>query len=97
MEYMSRAGVDVSRLYFDEAFEGLQDLVLIDRHSRTAFGKFQAYFGESVKRWSEPRKEDIEDAAVVGIDPFFFGQSTQAARYCKELGRKYVTIDCRAN
>lgn len=95
MEYMSRIGVDASRLRLDETFEGLNDVVLIDRRSRTAFGKFQAYFGDTVKRWNEPLKEDIEDAAVVGIDPFFFGQSAKAARYCKELGKKYVTIDCR--
>jgi sugar/nucleoside kinase (ribokinase family) len=95
MELYGRIGVDASRLRLDETFSGLRDLVLIDRRSRTAFGTFQAYFADPLKRWSEPRKEDIEDAAVVGIDPFFFEQSLQAARYCRELGKKFVTIDCR--
>jgi sugar/nucleoside kinase (ribokinase family) len=95
MEFMGRIGVDSSRLYLDETFDGLQDYVLIDRRSRTCFGKFAAYFSNPVKRWNEPRKEDIEAAAAVGLDPFFGGQSALAARYCKELGKKYVTIDCR--
>lgn len=87
--------VDASRLKLDTEFEGLQDLVIIDMHSRTVFGKFQAYYGDPVKRWNAPVKEDIANAAVVGLDPFFGEQAEQAARFCKELGKKYVTIDCR--
>lgn len=31
----------------------------------------------------------------MGLDPFFMEQSELAAKYCKELGKKYVTIDCK--
>jgi sugar/nucleoside kinase (ribokinase family) len=95
MGYMRRFGVDASRLKLDEGFEGLQDLVIIDRHSRTVFGKFQAYYNNPLKRWSAPAKEDIENAAAVGLDPYFGEQALEAARVCRELGKKYVTIDCR--
>ena len=93
--FFGRIGVDASRMRLDKTFGGLQDVVLIDRHSRTAFGKFQAYFGDTVKRWNSPQKEDIANAAVVGLDPFFGEQSAQVARICRELGKKFVTIDCR--
>jgi sugar/nucleoside kinase (ribokinase family) len=93
--FYSPIGVDTSRFYLDSTFPGLQDFVLIDRHSRTAFGRFQAYFSDSVKRWSEPQREDVQNACVVGIDPYFGEQSLRAAEYCRELGRKFVTIDCR--
>ncbi len=93
--YMGQAGVDASRLYLDETFEGLQDLVIIDRHSRTVFGKFRAYYRNTLKRWNAPCPEDIDQAAAVGLDPYFGEQAIEAARLCRKLGKSYVTIDCR--
>ena len=90
-----RYGVDLSRLYYDDTFEGVRDMILIDAHTRTCFGTFQAYFSDKIKRWSQPLKSDIEDCSVVGLDPFFMEQSEQVAILCKELGKKYVTIDCK--
>lgn len=95
-EYLGKKfGVDLSRFYIDETFGGLRDMILIDSHTRTCFGTFGAYFSDEIKRWSKPVKQDIIDAKVVGLDPFFFEESELVAEYCHELGRNFVTIDCK--
>lgn len=93
LDFFSRFHIDCSRLHFDESFDGVQDLVLIDKHSRTVFGKFGSYFAER-KRWTEPSKKDIEAAKIVALDPFFMEESEKAAEYCAKIGKRYVTIDC---
>ena len=95
INFFNSINVDTSGLYFDETFLGVEDLVLIDKKTRTVFGRFEAYFSESGKqRWNKPQKVDIENAKVIGLDPFFADESIQVAKYCHELGKKYVTIDC---
>lgn len=96
--FFNTINVDTSSMYFDQSFTGVEDLVLIDKSTRTVFGKFEAYFSESGgHRWNAPKKADIENAKVVGIDPFFMEESILASKYCHELGKKYVTIDCPAD
>ncbi len=92
---VERFGVDMSRTYNDPDFDGVQDIVIIGGNTRNCFGTFGAYFNDRVKRWNTPVKEDIADATVVGLDPFFMEQSEIVAKYCRELGKKYVTIDCK--
>ncbi len=91
----NKYGVCMSRVYTDPTFDGVQDMVLIAGNTRTCFGTFGDYFSNGKKRWNTPVKEDIENAKVVGLDPFFMEQSDLVAKYCHELGRKYVTIDCK--
>lgn len=92
---VDKFGIDMSSVYTDSEFDGLQDMILIAGNTRNCFGVFGAYFNDKVKRWNAPRKEDIENADTVGLDPFFMEQSEQVAEYCHELGKKYVTIDCK--
>ncbi|EGD49488.1 PfkB domain protein [Ruminiclostridium papyrosolvens DSM 2782] len=95
-EYLVRKfGIDMSGVYFDETFDGVQDMVLIGTNTRTCFGRFGAYFSNDIKRWNKPNRKDIESCEVVGLDPFFMDESEQVADYCHELGKKYVTIDCK--
>ena len=96
-KFFMQRNIDTTSLYYDETFNGVEDLVIIDKKTRTVFGKFQAYFSdpENCKRWSIPHKEDIMNAQIVGLDPFFFEESNQVARFCKEFGKKYVVIDCK--
>lgn len=84
--------VDTSLLTFDKTYEGCQDYVFIDKKSRTIFGSFGEFFKQ--KHWNSPRKEDIASANVIGLDPFFYEESLQVARYCKDLNKKFATIDC---
>lgn len=92
---VDKFGVDMSRVYDDPDFDGVQDMVVIGGNTRNCFGTFGAYFGSKTRRWNPPVKEDISSTRVVGLDPFFMEESEMVARYCRELGKKYVTIDCK--
>lgn len=85
---------DLSSLTLDESFDGLEDNVLIAGGARTVLGSFRAFYGDSVHRWSTPRREDVEGCAVAAIDPFFGTETELAAQLCRELHKPYVTIDC---
>ncbi len=94
--WFDKFDIDMKSMTFDETYEGLEDMVLIGGNTRTCFGRFQAYFSDPKNgRWNKPRIEDIKDSRVVGLDPFFFNESDMVAKYCRELGKKYVTIDCK--
>jgi sugar/nucleoside kinase (ribokinase family) len=97
IEYCKKFDIDYSDMHYDPTFEGVQDYVLIDKHSRTVFGKFQKYFSDGTKRWGVPQKQSIQSAKIVSIDPFFQNESVLAAELCVELSKKYVTIDCPYN
>ncbi|HEX3029797.1 MAG TPA: PfkB family carbohydrate kinase [Clostridia bacterium] len=93
--FLGRFGIDCSKLHYDQSFEGVQDLVLIDKKSRTVFGKFANYFDCGVKRWNKPSRDAIKSASIVGLDPFFGEESEMVAQLCAEEGKRYVTIDCQ--
>lgn len=93
-EFFKDKNVDTSRLFNASDFDGVEDLVIIDKHTRTVFGKFDAFYGREEKLWSYPLREDIEAATTVGLDPFFADASEEAAQIAYELHKPYVTIDC---
>jgi sugar/nucleoside kinase (ribokinase family) len=93
-EFYSNKQVDISSMTYEESYDGLEDYVIIDQHTRTPFGMFQTFYSDPIKRWNMPIREDIEASTTVGIDPFFGEASDMAAKLCQELGKKYVTIDC---
>lgn len=94
-ECLSGSNIDISGLVNAPGFDGVEDLVIIDRHTRTVFGKFTSFFQRKDHMWNMPKKADIEDCTTAGIDPFFGEASEAAARMCKDLGKPYVMIDCR--
>ena len=93
-DFYKNTGVDISSLAFDNNYDGLQDYIIIDKTTRTPFGMFNKYFSDSKKRWNIPKKSDIINSMVVGLDPFFNEQSTMVAEICKENNKPYVVIDC---
>jgi len=92
--YYEEKDVDISALTYDENYEGLEDFILIDKKTRTCFGTFNHYYSETYKRWNKPQKSDIENSKVIGLDPFFGEEAVQVAKWCHELGKPYVVIDC---
>jgi hypothetical protein len=92
--FLKKFNIDYSLLHYDPTFDGVQDYVLIDNRSRTVFGKFQKYFNDETNRWTSPDKLSVQSAKIVSIDPFFKIESELGAKYCVELNKKYVTIDC---
>ena len=85
---------DLTSLHLDESFDGLEDNVLVAGNTRTPLGQFQAFYADPNHRWNPPREEDIRQAQVAAIDPYFFEDSIRAAEICRDLKKPYVTIDC---
>jgi sugar/nucleoside kinase (ribokinase family) len=91
LKAMESYGIDVSRLAVKDGF-GTDEIVIADRTSRTVFGSY-ASFHTGPRQWNEPQREDIRDASIVCLDPYFRGESELAARHCVEAGKPYVTLD----
>lgn len=94
IDFYRDKSVDTSGLYFDKTFDGLEDYVIIDKNTRTPFGTFGDYYSNGLKRWHEPKEEDILNSKVVGLDPWFEEMSLKVVDLCKNNHIPYVTIDC---
>jgi sugar/nucleoside kinase (ribokinase family) len=86
-------GIDTSRLSI-RAGGGTHEIVIADQETRTVFGNY-ASFHAGPKQWNDPRPEDIEQASVVCLDPFFRDESRMVAELCVKHKKPYVTLDCR--
>jgi len=86
--------VDTSKLYFDSSYDGLEDVVLIDKNSRTILGTFEDYYSNGTNRWNDPEQADIVNAKVVGVDPWFGDKTNKVVSICKDHNIPYVVIDC---
>lgn len=99
--YYNKIGVDISAIYFDPNYEGLEDYIIIDKNTRTIFGMFETYFRDcyekNIIRWNTPSEKDIIKAKVAGIDTYFGEQSLIAAKYCSKHNVPFVTIDTKPN
>ena len=92
--YFRDRKADLSLITYDETFEGLEDVVLIDGDARACLGTFGAFQGPEGYRWNRPAPEHMAGCRVAAIDPFFGQASEEAARLCVEAGIPYVTLDC---
>lgn len=72
---------------------GTEEVVIADRESRTVFGNY-ASFHAGERQWNDPQPDDIADADIVCLDPYFREQSLRAAELCVEQRTPYVTLDC---
>jgi len=84
-------GIDVSRLTTTDT-ESADEVVIADGESRTVFGNYAGFHG-GARQWNEPRPEDIAEAAMVCMDPWFGPEGVLAARLCVQHGKPYVTLD----
>lgn len=83
--------VDLSRLSVVDA-GGTDEIVISDQSSRTVFGNY-ASFHAGARQWNEPQAQDIENADIVCLDPYFRRESELAAELCEKYGKRYVTLD----
>ncbi len=93
--FYSGHGIDCSGLETDDEYPGVEDLILVDAHSRTIFGRFAHYHGSGENRWSVPDRNAVAAAQAVSLDPGFGAESKLAAVMCAETDTPYVTIDLR--
>jgi len=85
--------IDLSRLTITQ--DGCaEEFVITDKSSRTVFGNY-AKFHSGPKQWNSPREEDIQNARMVGLDPYFKDDALLAATLCVKNNKPYVTLDCR--
>ncbi|MBQ2271042.1 MAG: carbohydrate kinase family protein [Firmicutes bacterium] len=87
--------VDLSSIYFDPDYVGLMDYVVIAGLVRSPMGFFQTLYASGIKRWNDPKEQDIVEAKVVGIDPYFMEATQMTAELCVKHGKPFVTIDSR--
>ncbi len=93
LHYCRRFGIDCTGMVYDQEFDGVSDMVIVDSSTRTVFGRFGGYFREG-KRWSNFDKNAAMASKVVSIDPFFGEISKNLAIFCHQVKKPYVTIDC---
>lgn len=85
--------IDISRLTIKQNY-GTEEVVITDKNSRTVFGNY-ASFHAGEKQWNIPHEIDIQNAAIISLDPFFKQESLSVAQMCVRNNKPYVTIDCR--
>lgn len=86
--------VDISSLYFNPEYKGLQDYVVVADLVRSPMGEFQTLYASGMRRWNIPKEEDVKNCTVAAIDPFFLRETQIAAELCVKYNKPYVTIDC---
>ena len=98
LSYFASGPVSLELMTYDPEFEGLEDIVFVDHDTRTAFGRFGAFFADSSRRrWNSPSEKALQETKVAGLDPFFGEESLEAALLCREHGVRFATIDCRSD
>jgi sugar/nucleoside kinase (ribokinase family) len=93
LSILSSFDIDSSRLTIKKNYPGTEEIVIVDRTSRTVFGNY-ASFHTGQKQWNTPQEADIQAAKLASLDPYFKDESLAAAKMCKAHHKPYVTIDC---
>lgn len=88
---LADAGVDCSAISNDGGTDSVKEVVLSHGDARTVLGTYRQL--DADRAWDAPSRDDIAASRVVCLDPFFGAESAAAARWCRELGIPYVTID----
>lgn len=90
--FLERSSVDTSRLELKEGYQGVLEAVFVAEKTRTIFGRY----GRLLERedWNMPRAEDVRQAKVICLDPFFGKASLRAAEVGFDAGIPVVSIDC---
>lgn len=90
VDTLTAAGVDCSDVARD-GDEPVYEVVVSTQRERTVLGTYGRMLAEAA--WSPPSRSDIRASRIVCLDPFFGEASAQAARWCRESGIRYVTVD----
>ena len=90
VEQLSSAGVDCSDVRMVDE-RGVTEFVVASGDQRTIFATYGQMLADQA--WGAPQRGDILSSRLVCLDPFFGEASQQVARWCREGGIPYVTID----
>lgn len=84
--------IDTSSLPLIAAYEGALEVVFAAESTRTIFGNY-GHLLES-RKWNKPDEQDILDARVICLDPFFGEASARVAAIGADAGIPVVSVDC---
>ncbi|MFH1455111.1 MAG: carbohydrate kinase family protein, partial [bacterium] len=93
-EIFRKNKIDISRILFRKC-QSPKEALIVDSDSRTILGTYSKLLKS--KKWNIPKKEDIENAKIICLDPFFGKESLKVAEYAKKFHKPIVTIDCKFN
>lgn len=91
-ELLDSYRIDTSRLPLQDGYTGVREVVFAAEGTRTIFGTYGRLLEDA--NWNMPRAEDVNEAKVVCLDPFFGDASLRAAELGVGAGIPVVTVDC---
>lgn len=89
--YFSGSDTDLSELIYDENFYGVEDMMIIDKNTRTCFGQFGSLYAGDMSWVDKPVERSVQECEIVGCDPYF---GEEVAQLCVKHNKKYAVIDC---
>lgn len=84
--------IDTSRLSLKEGYIGVQEVVVAAQATRTIFGTYGRLLDE--ENWNAPQEDDVVQAKVVCLDPFFKEASRRVAEIGHDANVPVVAVDC---
>lgn len=91
-EFLNNYKMDTSRLILTPGYKSVQEVVFAAQGKRTIFGTYGRLHED--KRWNVPIEDDVVQAKVICLDPFFEKASALVARIGADAGIPVVTVDC---
>jgi sugar/nucleoside kinase (ribokinase family) len=91
LELLDEAGVDCSAIVTTGGADSVREVVLSHGDVRTVLGTYRGL--DADRAWEAPSRHDVASSRIVCLDPFFGAESAAVARWCRELGVPYVTVD----
>jgi len=92
LAFLESRGIDCSGLIVKPGYEGVNEITISDRESRTVFGNYIDLL-QTTRQWEMPTPARIEQAQVVCVDPSFGEATLAVARNAKAAGKPLVTSD----
>ncbi|MDH3350814.1 MAG: PfkB family carbohydrate kinase [Gammaproteobacteria bacterium] len=85
--------IDTSRLPLRKGYKGVQEMVFAAQGTRTIFGTYSRLLENA--DWNTPQEDDIRQAKVICLDPFFAQPASQIAEIAFNANIPVVTVDCQ--
>ena len=85
--------IDTSRLPLRKGYKGVQEVVFAAQGTRTIFGNYRRLLEDAA--WNMPHENDIAQAKVICLDPFFSQPASRVAEIAFNADIPVVTVDCQ--
>lgn len=92
IEFLSSRGIDCSGLRIEPGYEGVNEIVITDKTTRTVFGRYQDLLF-TTPQWDQPSLDVIRRSRLVCVDPGFGETSLKVAAAARDAGLPMVTCD----